>query len=337
MSEPTRTDYESWYYQRPVMVTGGLGFIGSHLSERLVELGASVTIVDSLIPEYGGNEFNVESFADRVRISITDIRDRHGLGYLLKGQECVFNLAGQVSHIDSMTDPETDLEINCRAQLGLMEALRHVHPGTRVVYASTRQIYGRPNYLPVDERHPIHPTDVNGINKQAGEQYHLLYADVYGLPTVALRLTNTYGPRQLMHHGRQGFIPVFIRAAIEDRPITLYGGGGQLRDANYVTDVVDAFLRAGARADQLSGRVFNTGARPAFTLRAFSELLIAIVGKGEIIDAEWPPEKSRIDIGDFEADYSRITAELGWIPTVGLEEGLRRTVEFYLEHGDHYW
>ncbi len=215
-----------------------------HVAQRPVEARSDVTNRDhTLIPAYGGNEFNIRGFQDNVRASITVIRDRHGMAHLLKGQECVFNLAGQVSHIDSMTDPETDLEINCRAQLGLMEALREAAPDTRVVYASTRQIYGRPQYLPVDERHPLCPTDVNGINKQAGEQYHLLYADVYGLPTVALRLTNTYGPRQLMHHGRQGFIPVFIRAAMEGRPITLYGGGGQIRDANYVDDVVDAFMR----------------------------------------------------------------------------------------------
>lgn len=326
-----------WYEQRPVLVTGGMGFIGSHLAERLVHLGAKVTIVDSLIPEHGGNEHNIASFADQIQISITDIRDIPGLQYLIRGQECIFNLAGQASHIDSMADPETDLEINCRAQLGLMEALRNVRPNTRVVYASTRQIYGRPNYLPVDEGHPINPTDVNGINKHAGEQYHLLYASAYGIPTVALRLTNTYGPRQLMHHSRQGFIPTFIRMAMENRPITLFGGGSQLRDANYVDDVVDAFLRAGARADEFSGRVFNTGARPAFTLRAFAELLISIVGQGSIVDAEWPSEKSRIDIGDFESDYSRIAAELGWAPKVGLEIGLRRTVEFYLEQGEHYW
>lgn len=331
------SDHTSWYSGRRVLVTGGMGFIGSHVAQRLVELGADVTIVDSLIPAYGGNEFNIRGFQDKVRASITDIRDRHGMAHLLKGQECVFNLAGQVSHIDSMTDPETDLEINCRAQLGLMEALREAAPDTRVVYASTRQIYGRPQYLPVDERHPLCPTDVNGINKQAGEQYHLLYADVYGLPTVALRLTNTYGPRQLMHHGRQGFIPVFIRAAMEGRPITLYGGGGQIRDANYVDDVVDAFMRAGARADELSGRVFNTGARPSFSLRQFTETLLEIVGSGTLEDADWPEDKARIDIGDFEADHSRITAELGWQPTVGLEEGLRRTVEFYREHGEHYW
>lgn len=326
-----------WYRDRKVLVTGGMGFIGSHLAEQLVALGAHVTVVDSLIPEYGGNEFNIRTVEDRIRVSITDIRDRYGMAYLLRDQECVFNLAGQVSHIDSMTDPMTDLEINCRAQLELMEALRTTSTGTRVVYASTRQIYGRPLYLPVDESHPLNPTDVNGVNKHAGEQYHLLYAHVYGLPTVSLRLTNTYGPRQLMRHGRQGFIPVFIRAAIEDRAITLFGGGSQRRDANYVDDVVDAFLRAGAAADRLSGRVFNVGASPSFTLREFTEMLIGIVGSGRIEDADWPTEKARIDIGDFEADHSRITAELGWQPLVGLAEGVTRTVDFYREHGERYW
>lgn len=331
------SDHRAWYDGRKVLVTGGMGFIGSHVAEALVELGADVTIVDSLIPIYGGNEYNIAGFADRVRSSITDIRDPHGMAYLLKDQDCVFNLAGQVSHLDSMTDPQTDLEINCLAQLGLMEALRVAGQGTRVVYASTRQIYGRPQYLPVDERHPIHPTDVNGINKHAGEQYHLLYSEVYEIPTVVLRLTNTYGPRQLMHNSKQGFIPVFVRTAMEDRTITLFGGGGQIREANYVSDVVDAFLRAGARADELSGRIFNLGARPSFTLRHFTELLLDLVGKGEVVDAEWPPEKAKIDIGDFESDYSRIVAELGWTPSIALEEGLARTVAFYAEHGEHYW
>lgn len=335
--EAPQKDHSAWYHGRRVLVTGGLGFIGSHLAEALVGAGADVTIVDSLVPAYGGNEHNISGFAGDVRVSITDIRDQHAMAYLLRGQECVFNLAGQVSHIDSMTDPQTDLDINCRAQLSLMEALRQSGSDTRVVYASTRQIYGRPQYLPVDERHPLRPTDVNGINKQAGEQYHLLYSDVYALPTIALRLTNTYGPRQLMHHSRQGFIPVFIRMAMEGQAIRLFGGGGQIREANYVTDVVDAFLRAGSAAERLSGRVFNTGARPSFTLREFTELLISITGSGSITEADWPEEKARIDIGDFESDYSRITSELDWKPLVGLEEGLRSTVDFYLREGEHYW
>ncbi len=327
----------SWYRGRRVLVTGGMGFIGSHLSNALVEAGANVTIVDSLIPAYGGNPYNVRNIVEKVHLSITDIRDRFGMAYLLQDQEVVFNLAGQVSHIDSMTDPETDLDINCKAQLSLMEALRQSNPQARVVYASTRQVYGKPQYRPVDERHPVTPTDVNGINKHAGEQYHLLYSEVHDIPTVVLRLTNTYGPHQLMHHTRQGFIPVFVRTAIEGGTIRLFGGGGQRRDANYVSDVVDAFLLAALHADELSGRIFNLGARPSFSLREFTELLLSIVGDGSIEDVEWPPEKAKIDIGDFETDYSRITAELGWKPAVTLDEGVRETVEFYKAHGEHYW
>jgi nucleoside-diphosphate-sugar epimerase len=189
----------------------------------------------------------------------------------------------------------------------------------------------------VDERHPVSPTDVNGINKHAGEQYHLLYADVYGIPTVVLRLTNTYGPRQLMHHSRQGFIPVFVRTAMEGRTITLYGGGGQRRDANYVTDAVRAFLLAGERAADVTGRIFNLGGRPSFSLLEFAETLVGVTGTGTIASVEWPPDKVRIDIGDFEADFSAVTETLGWVPEVDLEQGVRETVAFYAAHGEHYW
>lgn len=326
-----------WHRGRRVLVTGGMGFIGSHLAERLVEAGADVTIVDSLIPAYGGNDFNISTFADRVNLSVTDIRDRHAMAYLVKDQEVIYNLAGQVSHIDSMEDPETDLEINCKAQLGLMEALRASNRDARVVYASTRQVYGRPQYLPVDEKHPVNPTDVNGINKHAGEQYHLLYSSVYDIPTVVLRLTNTYGPRQLMHHSRQGFIPVFVRTVLEGRDITLYGGGAQRRDANYVSDAVDAFLLAGPRATDLSGQLFNLGGRPSFSLLEFATALVEIAGSGSISSIDWPSEKAKIDIGDFEADFSAAAAALSWGPTVGIEEGIRMTVDFYRTHGEKYW
>lgn len=320
-----------------MLVTGGLGFIGSHLAERLADLGARVTIVDSLVPSLGGNEYNVTSFRERVHVSMTDLRDQDQMRCLLRDQECVFNLAGQVSHVDSMANPEADLDINCRAQLSFLEALRGADADTRVIFASTRQIYGRPQYLPVDEAHPLQPTDLNGVNKLAAEQYHFIYAKMLGLPTIAIRLTNTYGPRQLMHHGRQGFIPVFIRRAMEDGTIMLYGGGTQVRDANYVTDVVDAFVRAGARADALSGQVFNTGAEPAFSLWDFATLLISIVGSGSFVESPWPQQEEAIDIGGFEADFSRISATLGWQPVVDLEEGLRRTVDFYRRHGANYW
>ena len=251
-------DYRDFYRGRRVLITGGLGFIGSNLARSLVDLGADVLIVDSLIDDYGGNLFNVHGIEDRVRINIADIRQGTTMAYLVRGREVIFNLAGQVSHIDSMRDPHTDLEINCRSQLTLLEACRQNNPGTKVVYAGTRQIYGRPDRLPVDESHLVRPTDINGINKAAGEQYHLVYNNVFGVRACSLRLTNVYGPRQLIRHNRQGFIGWFIRLAIEGGEIQIFGDGSQIRDFVYVDDVSDAFLRAGYR-DACNGGAFNIG------------------------------------------------------------------------------
>jgi UDP-glucose 4-epimerase len=331
----SRPDYRAFYEGRPVMITGGLGFIGSNLARQLAALGAKVLIIDSLISEYGGNLFNVDGIENEVRVNIADIRQQSTMNYLVRGHEVIFNLAGQVSHIDSMQDPYTDLEINCRAQLSLLEACRHNNPTVRVVFAGTRQIYGRAETLPVTESHLVRPTDVNGINKAAGEYYHLVYNNVFGVRACSLRLTNVYGPRQLIKHNRQGFIGWFIRQAIEDREIQIYGDGGQLRDFVYVDDAVDAFLRAGA-SDRSNGQVFNVGGPDAITLRDLVELLIAVAGTGRYRLIEWPPEKKAIDIGDFHADSSLIHRTLGWQPVTALHEGLRRTVEFYRAHLPHY-
>jgi UDP-glucose 4-epimerase len=320
-----------------VLVTGGLGFIGSHLAERLVDLGADVAIVDSLIPEYGGNHFNVRNIADRVKISYSDIRDPWSIRYLVQGQDFIFNLAGQVSHIDSMEDPQTDLDINCKAQLSLLEALRATNREARIVFAASRQQYGRPQFVPVTEDHPQIPVDVNGINLIAGESYHLLYHDVYGIPAVSLRLTNTYGPHLLMKHGRQGFITVFIRRALEGEPLHAFGDGMQLRDFTYVDDAVDAFLAA-ALVDACYGKAFNVGGIEPVPLIEVARLCQEIAGMGGTVDTvPWPPERKKIDIGSIYVDHSRLTEVTGWRPTVGLEEGLRRTIEFYRQHGEHYW
>src|SRR5689334_10854182 len=318
------------------MITGGLGFVGSNLARRLVELGADVLLVDSLVPEYGGNMQNVAGLEERLRVNIADIRTEWSMRYLVKGHDLIFNLAGQVAHLDSMTDPRTDLEINCRAQLTLLEVCRQENPGVKLVYASTRQIVGRPSYLPIDELHPRHPTDVNGINKMAGEDYHILYNNVYGLRASALRLTNTYGPRMLMKHGRQGFLPWFVRLAMDEQEIQLFGDGSQLRDFTYVDDAVDAFLRAGAMPEA-DGEVFNLGGERPYSLREAAELIIAAAGGGSLRVVPWPPEKKVIDVGSVYSDYSKITAVLGWRPTVPLAEGLRRMVDYYREHRDHYW
>jgi UDP-glucose 4-epimerase len=332
--EPKRLEQ---YAGTRALVTGGLGFIGSHIAKRLVDLGADVTIVDSLIPEYGGNLYNVREIEDRVHINFSDIRDPWSIRYLLRDQDFIFNLAGQVSHVDSMEDPETDLDINCRSQLSLLEALREINPGARVVFAASRQQYGRPQSLPVTEEHPLAPVDVNGINLVAGESYHLLYNQVYGLRAISLRLTNTYGPHLLMKHGRQGFITVFIRLAIEGEPITVFGDGSQLRDFTYVDDAVEAFLDV-ALTESAYGSAFNVGGLEPVSLLEVAELCQQIAGAGGTVEtAPWPPEREKIDIGSIYVDHAKLTEATGWEPSVALRDGLERTIAFYKEHGDHYW
>jgi UDP-glucose 4-epimerase len=335
IASPAGADYRSFYRDRKVMITGGLGFIGSTMAHQLVNLGARVLVVDSLIPEYGGNLFNIAGIEDRVRVNIADVRQSTTMNWLVREQEVIFNLAGQVSHIDSMQDPYTDLEINCRSQLSILEACRRYNPSVKVVYAGTRQVYGRPASLPVTEQHLVKPTDVNGINKAAGENYHLVYNDVFGVRACSLRLTNVYGPRQLIKHNRQGFIAWFIRLALEDREIQIYGDGSQLRDFVYVDDAADAFLRAGA-SDAANGRTFNVGGLEPISHRELVDLMVGTAGSGRYRCVEWPPEKKAIDIGDFYADSSLIRAALGWHPVTPLREGLARTMAYYRTHMHQY-
>jgi len=325
----------TFYRNRPVMITGGLGFIGSNLAHRLADLGADVLLVDSLIPDYGGNLFNIEDIKDRVRVNIADVRQQSTMNYLVRHVDVIFNLAGQVSHIDSMRDPYTDLEINCRSQLSLLEACRRNNPKAKVVFAGTRQVYGKPDSLPVTEQHLVRPTDVNGINKVAGEYYHLVYNNVFGVRACSLRLTNVYGPRQLVKHNRQGFIGWFIRLVVEDREIEIYGDGSQLRDFVFVDDAAEAFLAAGA-SDGCNGGVFNVGGLEPISHRDLVHLLIEVAGTGRVRYVDWPAEMKAIDIGSFYADSSRFTAATGWRPRLGLREGLGRTVAFYRAHLGKY-
>jgi UDP-glucose 4-epimerase len=328
-------DHHQFYRGRKVMVTGGLGFIGSNLVRALVHCGADVLVVDSLIADYGGNLFNIDGIADRVRLNVADVRQQTTMNYLVRDRAVIFNLAGQVSHIDSMRDPYTDLEINCRSQLTVLEACRNHNPNVKVVYAGTRQVYGKPDSLPVSETHLVRPTDVNGINKAAGEYYHLVYNSVFGVRACSLRLTNVYGPRQLIRHNRQGFIGWFIRLAIEDRAIQIYGDGSQLRDFVYVDDAADAFLRAGAD-DRCNGEVFNVGGDRPVSLSELTKVLIDVAGSGRVEYIGWPADKKAIDIGSFYADSTKFTAATGWTPTVALRDGLRQTVAFYRQHYDQY-
>jgi UDP-glucose 4-epimerase len=331
-----RSDLAPHFAGKRVLITGGLGFIGSNLARELVEMNADVTIVDSLVAEYGGNLRNIAGIEDRVHANISDVRDEHSVRALVRGQDFLFNLAGQTSHLDSMSDPYTDLEINCRSQLSILEACRLHNPELRIVFASTRQIYGRPVRLPVDEAHPINPVDINGINKTAGEWYHLLYGDVYGLPVSVLRLTNTYGPRMRVRDARQTFLGYWIRLIVDGAPIQVFGDGSQRRDFNYVDDAVEAFLLA-ATKDEALGRVYNLGSEEHVSLLETAELLVELNGGGSFELVAFPPDRKAIDIGDFFADFTRARGELSWEPKTGLREGLERTLEFFRREAGHYW
>jgi UDP-glucose 4-epimerase len=322
---------EEIFRNKNVLITGGLGFIGSNLAYRLVKAGAKVTIVDSLVPDYGGNPFNIRGLEDKVHINIADVRDEHSMAYLVQGQDFIFNLAGQVSHIDSMENPYTDLEINVRSQLSIMEACRKNNRDVKIIYTSTRQIYGKPQSLPVDEHHLANPTDVNGINKLCGEFYHILYNNVYGIRAVSLRLTNTYGPRQLMKHARQGFISLFVRLIVEGKEIQIFGDGSQVRDFNYVDDVVDAMFLAAA-SENANGEIYNLGGDEPISLKALVELMIEINGGGSYRLVPFPPEKKAIDIGDYYGNYTKINAALGWQPKTGLRTGMKQTFDYYKEN-----
>lgn len=317
-----------------VVITGGLGFIGSNLARTLVGLGAKVTVVDSLVPEYGGNRRNLAGLAARVKVHVADVRDWPRLPSLVRGQDFLFNLAGQTSHMDSMTDPQTDLDINCRAQLAILEACRQHNPAIRIVFASTRQIYGKPDYLPVDEKHPLRPVDVNGINKIAGESFHLLYSRVHGIAATALRLTNTIGPRMRIKDARQTFVGVWIRRLLEGQPIEVWGGE-QLRDFTYVDDAVEAFLLAAAKAEGV-GEVFNLGGPPAVSLRELAELMVEVHGGGEFVVREFPADRKKIDIGHYYADDRLIARKLGWKWRTNLRTALERTIAYYRAEWKHY-
>ena len=324
------------YANAKVLITGGLGFIGSNLARALVLQGADVTLVDSLIPQYGGNPFNIDGIRDKVTVNVCDVRDPYAMAYLLKDKDFLFNLAGQTSHLDSMTDPQTDLDINATAQLSILEACREANPDIKIVFASTRQLYGKPDYLPVDEKHPIRPVDVNGINKLAGEWYHLLYNNVYGIRACALRLTNTYGPGMRVKDARQTFLGIWVRLLLEGKPIKVFGDGLQLRDFNYVDDCVEALLLAGA-SDTANGKVYNLGSTEVVGLKALAEMMIDLGFGGEFDLVAFPPERKAIDIGDYYSDFSLITRELGWQPKVSLSEGLLRTMTYYQAHYSNYW
>ena len=323
------------FKNKEVLITGGLGFIGSNLTIRLVELGANVTVIDSMIPEYGGNIKNIESVKDKITINYSDIRDEYSVKYLIQQKDYLFNLAGQTSHIDSMINPFQDLEINAKSQLSILEACKKYNSAIKIVFASTRQLYGKPQYLPVDELHPIIPVDVNGINKLSGESYHLLYNEVYNIDACVLRLTNTYGPRLRVKDARQTFLGIWIRTVLENKPFLIFGNGEQVRDYNYVDDVVDAFLLA-ALSEKSNGKIYNLGDENPISLNTTAKILIQENKNGESKLVPFPEDRKNIDIGDFYGDFKKIKNDLGWSPKVSFQEGIRKTIAYYKENLNYY-
>ena len=320
---------------RRVLVTGGLGFIGSNLAFALVDAGCEVTLVDALVPGHGGNRANVEGL-DGVEVVVADLRDTERIAPLVERAELVFNLAGQTSHLDSMENPIADLELNCAAQLALLEICRRRNPDVRIVFAGTRQVYGRPLALPVSEEHPIDPVDVNGIHKLAAEWYHLLYGRLYGPPVTVLRLTNTYGPRMRVRDARQTFLGIWIKQLLTGGRIQIYGDGAQRRDFTYVDDAVTALCLA-VLDDAVADEVLNVGSREPVSLLELAQLLVELNGGGEYELVPFPPERLAIDIGDYFADSSKLEQSLAWSPEVDLEEGLHRTLDYFRVHGERYW
>lgn len=318
----------------PVVITGGMGFIGSNLALRLGSLGARVTVIDTMLSRYGANRHNLDGASTDITVIEADMAAEEAVAPAVQGASVIFNLAGQTSHMDSMQEPLEDLRINQLANLSLLQLIRRSNPQARVIFSSTRQFYGPPRYLPVDEAHPIAAPDINGIHKYAAESYHLLFARVYGLRTTALRLTNVFGPRMRIRDAKQTFLGIWLRHAIENTRFEVWGGD-QKRDFTYVEDLVGALLLA-AETDATIGKAYNIGGCPPVTLRDLAGMLVEAAGQGGFDIREFPAERKKIDIGDYVADDTAFRTATGWQPQTTLADGLVKTLAFYRAHAAHY-
>ena len=325
----------SKFRNKKILITGGLGFIGSNLAIKLVSLGAKVEIYDALIKGFGGNLFNVEPVKNKLTITIGDMREKTKIEKAILKKDYVFNLAGTLSHIDSMANPFIDLDINCRAQLRLLETCRKFNKQVTIVFAGTRNQYGKALYLPVDEKHIQEPTDINGINSIAAEKYHLLYNRIYGIKAVSVRMTNTFGPRHQMKHSRQGVLNWFIKLLMDGEAIQLYGDGSQIRDVNYVDDVVVALIMC-AQSKKNEGEIYNLGGNP-LSLKEFIERVIKNLGYGKYKLVPFPKDRMPIEIGNYVADITKISKEFDWKPKTNVDEGIKKTIEYYQKYKKYYW
>lgn len=322
------------YLGKNVLVVGGLGFIGSNLVHNLIKFGSNVVIADCLLPGHGGNLHNISGLEKLVEVHFTDIRDELGIKQLVKNKDIVFNIAAHSSHLDSVSNPLYDLDINCRGSLNLLEAVRESGNNSKVVYVGTRAQYGKTNGK-VDENHPMNPLEFYAAHKMLAERYHLIYHDLFGMRVTCLRVNNTYGPRSQMKHSRFGVLNWFIRQAMEGEEIVIYGDGSQIRDYNYISDVVDALMLAGIE-DGMNGQVYNLGSEDPRTFLELVKMIIDRVGKGSYKHVDFPDSRKKIDVGDFIADISKIKS-FGWSPKISYEQGLDMTIDFYKSNKEYYW
>jgi UDP-glucose 4-epimerase len=336
MSENRSLDLSRHFRGRRTLITGGLGFIGSSLAIRLVEMGAEVTIVDAMIPEYGGNLFNIEPVKDEVHVNFCDVCDIHAMNYLIQDQDYVFHLAGQVSHILSLSNPFPDIEINVKGTAVLMEACKRHNPGVKVIYTGTRGQYGPAVKLPVSEDASTNPKGIYEISNLTAEKIIKVYNDVHNISSVLLRLTNIYGPRAQMRHSHYGVANWFVRLAVDDETIKVFGDGSILRDFLYVDDCVDALLMS-AVCREATGEIFNVGVDKPVSFLELAKTIVKVAGSGRWEFAPFTPERKAQEPGDFYSDISKIRRVVEWEPTTLLEQGLGETIAYYRRHKAHYW
>lgn len=331
----TRPDLKTFEGKR-ILVTGGAGMIGSTLVRRAALLGAHVTVLDALLPLYGGNLFNIEDVREKITFVEGDIRDADVVAECVRDADYIFNFAAQVSYVLSNVDPFLDLDFNCRGHLTLLDSCRKTGATQRIIFSSSRFVYGAPEYSPVDENHPLNCQSIYGIHKIAAEKYHQFFHRSYNQPTLSLRFTNPYGPRQQMKHNQYGIVNWFIRQALDGEALTIYGDGAQQRDYIFVEDIVEACLLI-ALAGKFEGEVYNVGSGHGVGFREMTECIVAAVPETRILSVDWPPNRTLVETGDFIADCKKLRTLTGWSPHVSLEEGIRATVDYYRKNRSRYW
>ena len=321
---------------KQVMITGGLGMLGSSIAHQLVKYKAKVTIVDACIEPYGANMFNLEGIQGRVNLNIADIRDKEAIKFLVREKDIIFNFAAQVSHNDSIDDPFLDADINYIGHLNVLESVRQFNPSAKVLFSGSRLQFGPIESIPVGEDHPLRPKTPYAFNKTMAENMYRFYHEVHGIPCIIFRIANPYGIRCQMKHSKYSIINYFIRKAMEDKPITIFGDGKQLRDYIYLGDLVSAFLLASI-TDEAEGEVFNVGSGVGTRFKDMVNMVAEVVGKGEVVHVPWPEDYLNVETGDYITDISKMSKMLGWQPLIGLREGIEMTHVYYEKHQAQYF